>query len=136
MLFRACIRMLETACMSMVSTARILGLESMCISDLLSLLLFILVLEALSRQFRTGVPWELILMADSLEVKSMQKSGTEAIRTQSQLSKPKRELTNITNSQNTKRTYRRMHCKDLGMERRFGTQGTERLHGLGTWARA
>ena len=32
----------------------------------------------------------------------MQKSGTEAIRTQIQSSKPKREITNITNSQNTK----------------------------------
>ena len=35
----------------------------------------------------------------------MQRSGTEAIRTQIQTSKPKREITNITNSQNTKRTY-------------------------------
>ena len=35
----------------------------------------------------------------------MQRSGTEAIITQPQPSKPKREITNITNSQNTKRTY-------------------------------
>ena len=35
----------------------------------------------------------------------MQRSGTEEIRTQSQPSKPKREITKITNSQNTKRTY-------------------------------
>ena len=35
----------------------------------------------------------------------MQRSGTEAIRTQLQPSKPKREITNITNSQNTKITY-------------------------------
>ena len=41
--------------------------------SVLSPLLFILVLEALSRQFRTGVPWELLyaddlaVMADSLE---------------------------------------------------------------------
>ena len=35
----------------------------------------------------------------------MQRSGTEAIRTQIQHSKPKREIANITNSQNTKRTY-------------------------------
>ena len=35
----------------------------------------------------------------------MQKSRTEAIRTQIQPSKPKREITYITNSQNTKRTY-------------------------------
>ena len=39
------------------------------------------------------------------KVKRRQKSGTEAIRTQIQLSKPKREITKITNSQNTKRTY-------------------------------
>ena len=39
------------------------------------------------------------------EVKSMQRSGTEAIRTQTQPSKPEREITNITNNQNTKRTY-------------------------------
>ena len=32
----------------------------------------------------------------------MQRSGTEAIRTQIQPSNPKREITNITNSQNTK----------------------------------
>ena len=37
-------------------------------------------------------------------VKSMQRSGTEAIRTQIQPSKPIREITNITNRQNTKRT--------------------------------
>ena len=35
----------------------------------------------------------------------MQRSGTEAIRTQPQPSKPKREITNITKSQNTKGTY-------------------------------
>ena len=35
----------------------------------------------------------------------MQRSGTEAIITRLQPSKPKREITNITNSQNTKRTY-------------------------------
>ena len=43
-----------------------------------------------------------------VEVKIMRRSGTEAIRTQLQPSKPtgkKREITNITNSQNTKRTY-------------------------------
>ena len=40
-----------------------------------------------------------------LKVKSAQRSGTEAIKTQIQPSKPKRELTKITNSQNTKRTY-------------------------------
>ena len=39
------------------------------------------------------------------KVKSMQRSGTEAIRTKIQTSKPKREITNITNSQNTKRTH-------------------------------
>ena len=35
----------------------------------------------------------------------MQRSGIESIRTQIQPSKSKREITNITNSQNTKRTY-------------------------------
>ena len=35
----------------------------------------------------------------------MQRSGTEAIRTQIQPSKPKLEITNITNNQNTNRTY-------------------------------
>ena len=34
----------------------------------------------------------------------MQRQGAEAIRTQIQLSNPKREITKITNSQNTKRT--------------------------------
>ena len=40
-----------------------------------------------------------------IKLKSMQRSGTDAIRTQLQSSNPKREITNITNSQNTKRTY-------------------------------
>ena len=42
-----------------------------------------------------------------MKVKSMQRTGTEAIRTQIQPSKPKREITKIIimNSQNTKRTY-------------------------------
>ena len=35
----------------------------------------------------------------------MQRSRTEAIRTQIQHSKPKRKITNISNSQITKRTY-------------------------------
>ena len=35
----------------------------------------------------------------------MQRSGTQAIGTQIQPSKPIREITNITSSQNTKRTY-------------------------------
>ena len=35
----------------------------------------------------------------------MQISGTEAIRTQHQPLKPKRKITNIRKSQNTKRTY-------------------------------
>ena len=40
-----------------------------------------------------------------VKVKSIQISGTKAIRTQIQPSKPKKEITKITNSQNTKRTY-------------------------------
>ena len=39
------------------------------------------------------------------KVKSMRRPGTEAIRTQIQPSNPKREITKITNSQNTKVTY-------------------------------
>ena len=35
----------------------------------------------------------------------MQRSGNEETRTQIQPSKPKREITKIANSQNTKRTY-------------------------------
>ena len=41
----------------------------------------------------------------NVKVKRMQRSGTEAIRTKIQPSKPKREITKITNSQTTKRTY-------------------------------
>ena len=37
-----------------------------------------------------------------VKVRSMQRSGSEAIRTQIQPLKPKREISNITNSQNTK----------------------------------
>ena len=44
-----------------------------------------------------------ITVFEKKKVKNMQRSGTEAIRTQIQPSKPKREITNITNSQNTKR---------------------------------
>ena len=40
-----------------------------------------------------------------VKVKSIQRSETEAIRIQIQPSKPKREITKITNSQNTKRKY-------------------------------
>ena len=43
--------------------------------------------------------------ADKTIVKYMQRLVTEAIRTQIKPTKPKREVTNITNSQNTKRTY-------------------------------
>ena len=39
------------------------------------------------------------------KVKSIQRPGTGAIRTQIPPSKPKREITKITNSQNTRRTY-------------------------------
>ena len=43
--------------------------------------------------------------AGVLKVKSMQRSGTKPIRTLIQPPKPKREITNITNSQNINRTY-------------------------------
>ena len=42
---------------------------------------------------------------NATKLKSMQRSGTGAIKTQLQPSKPKRVITNITNSQNTKITY-------------------------------
>ena len=38
----------------------------------------------------------LYLQSKDIKVKSMQRSGTKAIRTQIQPSKPKREITNIT----------------------------------------
>ena len=41
--------------------------------------------------------------ASFVKLKSMQRSGTVAIRTKIQPSKPKRVIINITNSQNTKR---------------------------------
>ena len=40
----------------------------------------------------------------TIKVKSMQRPGSEAIRTQIQPTKPNQEITKITNSQNTKRT--------------------------------
>ena len=40
-----------------------------------------------------------------LKVKCMQRSGTESIRTKIQPPKSKQEITKITNSQNTNRTY-------------------------------
>ena len=40
-----------------------------------------------------------------VKVKSMQRPGTEAIKTQIQPSKPKREINKITNRYNTKRIY-------------------------------
>ena len=52
-----------------------------------------------------GRPHCLKVTPMSLKVNSLQGSGNEAIRTQIQPPKPKREITNITNSQNTKRTY-------------------------------
>ena len=44
----------------------------------------------------------------TIKVKSMQRSGTEAIRTQIKPSKPKREVSKITNSQNTKNMVNRV----------------------------
>ena len=55
--------------------------------------------------FTTLFSMKLFPHSSAIKVKSMQRSGTEAIRTQLQPSKPKREITYITNSQNTKRTY-------------------------------
>ena len=47
----------------------------------------------------------MVPMVSMVEVRSMQRSGIEAIRTQIQPSKPKRETTKTTNSRNTKRRY-------------------------------
>ena len=55
-----CNMILEAACVSTVSTARSCGFEAVCIRELLNPLFFILVLEALSCQFRTGMPWVLL----------------------------------------------------------------------------
>ena len=55
--------------------------------------------------FTTLYSMKLFQRLSAIKVESMQRSGTEAIRTQLQPSKQKREITNITNSQNTKRTY-------------------------------
>ena len=55
--------------------------------------------------FTTLFSMKLFQRLSAIKVKSMQISGTEAIRTQLQPSKPKREITNITSSQNTKRPY-------------------------------
>ena len=55
--------------------------------------------------FTTLFSTKLFQHLSAVKVKRMQRSGTEAIRTQLQPSKPKMEISNITNSQNTKRTY-------------------------------
>ena len=57
----------------------------------------------------------------------MQRLGTEAIRTQLQPSKPKREITNIAKSQNTKRTIvNRVKRWPLGNKNRTRTQKVKR----------
>ena len=45
------------------------------------------------------------LVPEVIKVRSMQRPGTEAIRTQIQSLKPKREITKIKNIKNIKRTY-------------------------------
>ena len=52
--------------------------------------------------------------------KSMQRSETEAIRTQTQPSIPKREITKITKSQTTKRTYGQLGFTGLFWCQSFG----------------
>ena len=52
----------------------------------------------------------------------MQRSGTEAIRTQLQPSKPKREITNITNSQNTNQTKNNMNTRKVKRHRNSDTK--------------
>ena len=64
--------------------------------------------------------WVVILCWMLQRVKSMQRSGTEAIKIQLQHSKPKWEITNITNSQNTNRTYGRPSNSLLDVTKRLG----------------
>ena len=58
-------------------------------------IIVILVMKAFTRKK------SVILRRQLIKVKRMQRSGTEAIRTQIQPSKPNREISNNTNSQNT-----------------------------------
>ena len=53
----------------------------------------------------SGLPHGTTTRTLIIKVKGLQRSGIEAIRTQIQPSKPKREITYITKSPNTKRTY-------------------------------
>ena len=61
-------------------------------------------------------------------VKSIQRSGTEAIRTQIQPSKPKREITKIKNSQNTKRTYGQRSEQLLSKSGHSATQNRTKIN--------
>ena len=62
----------------------------------------------------------------------MQRSGTESIRTQNQPSKLKREITYITNCQNTKITYgqlgEQLFPKSLPLSNRNGTKNNLTIH--------
>ena len=64
-----------------------------------------LLLVTLSSEIELNPGLSFLCGSCGIEVNSMQRSGTEAIRTQIQPSKPKLEITNITNSQNIKRAY-------------------------------
>ena len=65
----------------------------------------------------------------AVKVKSVQRPGTEAIRTQIQPSKPKREITKSTNSQNTKRILTKIPC-DMARAKIFEQSALYSLHSL------
>ena len=75
---------------------------------------------------------KLFFLYAKIKVKNMQRSGTEAIRTQIQPSKPKREITNITNSRNTQRTYgqpsEQIFPKRLPLNNQNGTKNNITTH--------
>ena len=59
-----CTLMHRVVCGPMVSSVKSLEWELVCIKAVLSTPVFILVLEALLREFRTGVTWELLCVDD------------------------------------------------------------------------
>ena len=65
----------------------------------------VLVLNMLSSLNKDIIIIIIIIMTSNKSKTRMQRPGTEAIRTKIEPSRPKREITKIANSQNTKRTY-------------------------------
>ena len=63
--------------------------------------------------------YEFALALESMKVRSTHRTGTEEIETQIQPSNPKREITNITNSHNTKENQLTV-CTTRGERRLIG----------------